>query len=140
MGYSTYNKRRFQGDKPVNEGDIYDLEIEGIGTKGDGIGKIKGFVVIVPGVKVGEKVKVKITAVRGKVAFGEVAGKADSAPKSKDKKKEVPKAKEEDKVSDSEDEDSEEEVSESEDSEEEVSESEDSEEEVSDSEDEEPKQ
>ena len=80
MAYSRYNRTRFEGEKPVTEGKTYDLEIESTGTKGDGIGKIQGFVVIVPGAKEGQKVKVKIDAVRGKVAFGTLVGDADSAP------------------------------------------------------------
>ena len=60
-----------------NKGEIYDVEIEGIGEKGDGIAKIKGYVIIVPNVKKGDKVKVKVNAVRGKVSFGEVIGQAD---------------------------------------------------------------
>ncbi len=83
MAYSEYNKRRFQGPKPVNEGDEYDIEIEGIGTKGDGIGRINGFVVITPNAKVGDKVKVKITAVRGKVAFAEIVGQAEAKAEEK---------------------------------------------------------
>ncbi len=74
MAYSKYNRRRFEAEKPVEEGGIYEIEIEATGTKGDGIGKVKGFVVIVPNTKPGQKVKVKIDAVRGKVAFGTVAG------------------------------------------------------------------
>ena len=83
MAYSEYNKRRFQGPKPVNEGEEYDIEIEGIGTKGDGIGRINGFVVITPDAKVGDKVKVKITAVRGKVAFAEIVGQAEAKAEEK---------------------------------------------------------
>src|SRR3989344_4737623 len=67
------------GDIPVKEGDTYDVEIEGIGEKGDGIAKIKGYVIIVPNVKKGDKVKVKVNAVRGKVSFGEVIGQADAS-------------------------------------------------------------
>src|SRR3989344_4924225 len=68
-------KPRF-GQIPVKEGDIYDVTIEGIGEKGDGIAKIQGYVIIVPNVKKGEKVKVKVNAVRGRVSFGEVIGKS----------------------------------------------------------------
>ncbi len=80
MAYSAYNRRRFQGEKPVEEGQEYDITIEGVGSKGDGIGKIKGFVVIVPNTKQGDTVRIKVTAVRGKVAFGEVVGEAKGAP------------------------------------------------------------
>src|SRR3989338_5215367 len=61
-----------QKSVPVKEGQEYDVTIEGIGEKGDGIAKIEGFVIIVPGTQKGQKVKVKINAVRGKVFFGEV--------------------------------------------------------------------
>ncbi len=80
MAYSQYNRRRFEGEKPVNEGETYDIEIEATGAKGDGIGKIKGFVVIIPGAKPGQTVKVKIDAVRGKVAFGTLVGEAEAVP------------------------------------------------------------
>lgn len=71
--------------KPVQEGNVYDITIEGIGSKGDGVGKVQGFVVIVPGVKEGETVKVKINAVRKKVAFGEAVGAGDPAKAAEDK-------------------------------------------------------
>ncbi|MEM2974379.1 MAG: TRAM domain-containing protein [Candidatus Micrarchaeia archaeon] len=57
--------------KPVKEGDEIDLTIEAIGAKGDGIGKIEGFVVFVPGVQAGETVRVRIKEVRGRSAVGE---------------------------------------------------------------------
>jgi predicted RNA-binding protein with TRAM domain len=91
MVYSKYNRRRFEGEKPVNEGETYDIEIEATGAKGDGIGKIKGFVVIIPNAKPGQKLKVKIDALRGKVAFGSIVGEADPAPaeeSAEEKKKE----------------------------------------------------
>jgi len=80
LAYSKYNKRRFEGEKPVQEGETYDIEIIATGAKGDGIGKVKGFVVIVPDAKPGQKIKVRVDAVRGKVAFGTVSGEAASVP------------------------------------------------------------
>jgi len=77
MAYSKYNRKRFEGEKPVKEGESYDVQIEATGTKGDGIAKVKGFVVIIPGAKEGQNVKVKIDAVRGKVAFGTLVGAAE---------------------------------------------------------------
>jgi predicted RNA-binding protein with TRAM domain len=70
-------RRRFGGGrgrfppKPVKEGDEVELTIEAVGAKGDGIGKIEGFVVFVPNAQAGEKVKVRITQVRGRSAVGE---------------------------------------------------------------------
>jgi predicted RNA-binding protein with TRAM domain len=80
-----YNKnRRFgenrggygggRGFAPVNVGDELDLKIEAVGEKGDGIAKIKGFVIFVPNAKQGEEVKVRITKVLRKVGFGEIVG------------------------------------------------------------------
>jgi predicted RNA-binding protein with TRAM domain len=67
-------RRRFSPQEPipVKEGEIYEVTIEGIGEKGDGIAKVQGFVIIVPHTQQGQRVKVKVTAVRGKVSFGEV--------------------------------------------------------------------
>ncbi|MCD6434637.1 MAG: TRAM domain-containing protein [Candidatus Diapherotrites archaeon] len=66
-------KKRFYRPRntPVEEGKEYNVTIEALGSKGDGIAKIQGFVVIVPGTKEEDSVKVKINAVRGSVAFAE---------------------------------------------------------------------
>lgn len=66
---------------PVEEGKTYQIKIEGLGKEGDGIGRVNGFVVIVPGTSVGQTVDVKITKVARKVAFGEVSGSAAPSPK-----------------------------------------------------------
>jgi len=44
---------------PVKEGETYDVSINAVGEKGDGIAKVKGFVLFVPGVKKGDYVKLK---------------------------------------------------------------------------------
>ena len=90
-----YNKRRFgesRGDggyggggrsfAPVNVGDEIELKIEAVGEKGDGIAKVKGFVIFVPNAKQGETVKVKITKVLRKVGFGEIVGSEGSSQES----------------------------------------------------------
>ncbi|MFB6175208.1 MAG: TRAM domain-containing protein [Candidatus Nanohalobium sp.] len=59
-------------DKPVSEGDIVELEIEDLGSKGDGIARVEGFVVFVPGGEVDESYEVEITSVGRKFAFGEI--------------------------------------------------------------------
>jgi predicted RNA-binding protein with TRAM domain len=59
-------------DKPVSEGDIVELEIEDLGSKGDGIARVEGFVVFVPGGEVDETYEVEITSVGRKFAFGEI--------------------------------------------------------------------
>ncbi|MFB6245068.1 MAG: TRAM domain-containing protein [Candidatus Nanohaloarchaea archaeon] len=60
-------------DKPVSEGETVELEIEDLGSKGDGIARVEGFVVFVPGGEVGESYEVEITSVGRKFAFGEIA-------------------------------------------------------------------
>lgn len=59
-------------DKPVSEGDIVELEIDDLGSKGDGIARVEGFVVFVPGGEVDQKYDVEITSVGRKFAFGEI--------------------------------------------------------------------
>lgn len=60
---------------PINVGEEYTGRIDSVGEKGDGIFRVKGFVVFVPNVKRGDFVKVKITKVLAKVSFGEVTEK-----------------------------------------------------------------
>lgn len=62
----------FRGGAPVEEGETYDVTIEDVGKEGDGIARIKGYVIFVPGTKSGDKVKIRVTAVRGRVSFAEV--------------------------------------------------------------------
>ena len=64
---------------PVNVGDEVDVTVEAVGDKGDGIAKIKGFVLFIPNTKEGDNVKVKITKVLRKVGFADVVGDG-SAP------------------------------------------------------------
>jgi predicted RNA-binding protein with TRAM domain len=64
---------------PVKVGDELEIEIEAVGEKGDGLAKKDGFVLFVPGVQAGDKVKVKVTRVLRKVGFAEVVnGEASS--------------------------------------------------------------
>ncbi len=55
---------------PVVAGETYNVSIEGIAKQGDGIAKVEGFVIFVPGTKVGDKVKIKVDKVLRKFAFG----------------------------------------------------------------------
>lgn len=56
---------------PIEEGKTYDVEIEDLGKQGDGIAKIDGFVVFIPGAEKGEKCNVKVTRVLGSCGFAE---------------------------------------------------------------------
>jgi 23S rRNA (uridine2552-2'-O)-methyltransferase len=57
---------------PVKIGEVYELRIESLGRSGDGIALIDGFAVFVKGAKLGEKVLVKIEAVKHNFAFGKM--------------------------------------------------------------------
>ena len=61
---------------PIREGEELDVKIESAGKKGDGIAKVKGFVIFVPNVKEGDQVRIKVTRVLNKVGFGEVIGES----------------------------------------------------------------
>jgi len=58
---------------PVEIGETRYVEIEDIGKQGDGIARVeRGYVIIVPGAEVGERVKVEVTEVKSNFAVGEV--------------------------------------------------------------------
>ena len=58
---------------PVEPGEIRYVEIEDIGKQGDGIARVeRGYVIIVPGADIGERVKVEITEVKSNFAVGEI--------------------------------------------------------------------
>lgn len=68
-----FNRQNFV---PVNVGDEVDVKIEAVGEKGDGVAKVKGFVLFVPNVKEGELVRIRITKILRKVGFAESIGPA----------------------------------------------------------------
>lgn len=74
-------------EAPVKEGEVVDVKIDSVGDKGDGIARVEGFVVIVPGTNKGDEVKVKINKVLRNVGFGEVVGKIEKKKKPKKEKK-----------------------------------------------------
>ncbi|MDY0387650.1 MAG: TRAM domain-containing protein [Methanolobus sp.] len=57
---------------PVDAGETYDVTIEDLAREGDGIARVSGFVIFVPGTSVGDEVTIKVTKVMRKFAFGEV--------------------------------------------------------------------
>jgi len=78
-----FGERRF-GERiniprPVREGEEYDVEINEVGSRGDGIARVKNFVVFVPDTKQGEKAHIKIREVRNRFAIGEKVGAAEES-------------------------------------------------------------
>ncbi|HTY46168.1 MAG TPA: translation initiation factor IF-2 subunit beta [Methanomassiliicoccales archaeon] len=59
-------------EDPIVEGNIYELMIEDVGKKGDGIARKENIIIYVPGTVKGSRVKVKINKKTGTVAFGQV--------------------------------------------------------------------
>ena len=57
---------------PVEAGESYEVTIEDIAKKGDGIARIEGFVIFVPDTSVGDEVTINVTKVTQKFAFAEV--------------------------------------------------------------------
>ena len=55
------------------------MTIDAVGEKGDGIAKKDGFVLFVPGVKQGDRVRIRVTKVLRKVGFAEVVSKGGEA-------------------------------------------------------------
>jgi predicted RNA-binding protein with TRAM domain len=62
-----------QPQPPVEVGEMRYVEIEDLGKQGDGIARVeRGYVIIVPGAEVGERVKIEITEVESNFAYGEI--------------------------------------------------------------------
>ena len=67
-------------EPPVKPGEELDVVIEAIGAKGDGIARKEGFVIFVPGVQKGDKVRIRVIRVLRTVAFAERIGPAKARP------------------------------------------------------------
>ncbi len=71
------SRSRFRPSKPyiqsfpVKENQELEVVIDDIGSRGDGIAKLQGYLIFVPRGKIGERVKVRIVSVGGKFAVAE---------------------------------------------------------------------
>lgn len=61
-----------QEPPPVSVGELYNVAVNAVGGKGDGIARVKGFVLFVANTKKGDYVRVKVTKVLQNVGFAEV--------------------------------------------------------------------
>lgn len=57
---------------PVKSGDELEVTIEDVGSKGDGVAKVEGFTIFVPGTETGNEVTVRIDDVKPRFAFASV--------------------------------------------------------------------
>lgn len=63
----------------IEEGETYELRIDSVGRKGDGIARVDKFMIFVPGTAKGDIVRAKIKKISGTLAFSEVVEKKGSA-------------------------------------------------------------
>lgn len=63
----------------VEEGETYELRIESVGNKGDGIAKVDKYLIFIPNTTKGEVVKAKIKKISGTLAFAEVVERKGKA-------------------------------------------------------------
>lgn len=66
------DEKPYEFQKPVKQGDVLEVKIEDFSERGDGIAKVQGFVVFVPGTQKGEEVKIKVLEVRRKFALAQI--------------------------------------------------------------------
>ncbi len=77
-GYKGFS-RAPAGPKPVTVGEEYDVTISDISRRGDGIAKIEGFIIFVPGTKTGQKIRIKVIEVANRFAKAQIVeGSAES--------------------------------------------------------------
>jgi 23S rRNA (uridine2552-2'-O)-methyltransferase len=62
---------------PVRKGDILDVQIESLGRSGDGIAMVEGFAIIVRKARLGDKLRVRIDAVKPNFAFAQTLERKD---------------------------------------------------------------
>jgi len=73
--------RRPNREPPVEEGDVRQVTIEGLGDQGDGIARVdRGYVVIVPDTEVGDEVEIEIQELHDNFAMGRVVGGREEEP------------------------------------------------------------
>jgi predicted RNA-binding protein with TRAM domain len=65
--------------KPVEVGKEYNVSISDTSRRGEGIARVEGFVVFVPGTKQGDNVRIKVTQVSERFASGQVVQSSDTA-------------------------------------------------------------
>jgi predicted RNA-binding protein with TRAM domain len=65
--------------KPVEVGKEYNVTISDTSKRGEGIAKIDGFVIFVPGTRMGQSVRINVTQVSQRFANGQVVEQTSSA-------------------------------------------------------------
>ena len=60
-----------ENSAPVTVGETYEVSIDDVAREGDGIARVEGFVIFVPGAKVGDNLTIKVNKVMRKFAIAE---------------------------------------------------------------------
>jgi predicted RNA-binding protein with TRAM domain len=68
----SYGRGYGSSPKPVEMGKEYEVQISEVSQRGDGIARIKGFVIFVAGAQAGQKANVRITSVGDRFAKAEI--------------------------------------------------------------------
>jgi|ETNmetMinimDraft_15_1059895.scaffolds.fasta_scaffold11408_2 CRISPR-associated exonuclease Cas4 len=90
-GHDKAGKNRDEGggtpekQSTLKEGDIEEVTITDIGKKGDGLTRVDGRVIFVPGVVKGDRIKIRITKIQRNIAFGAKIGDMEEFDSDKDK-------------------------------------------------------
>ena len=69
--FSYTERRRDYRFKPVKLDEEYEVTIQDVSRRGEGVARIKGFIVFVPNAKAGEKLRVRITRLGSRYAVAE---------------------------------------------------------------------
>jgi len=81
MDERSFSGRGFRGGmfppKPVEVGKEYDVEIQEMSRRGEGIARIQGLVVFVPNTQNGDHVKIRVTRISRRFAEAEVVDKEE---------------------------------------------------------------
>jgi predicted RNA-binding protein with TRAM domain len=78
-----FGRRESRGfiPKPVEVGKEYEVTIEELSSRGEGIARVQGLVIFVPNTKQGDHVKIKVTRISRRFAEAEVVGEPEAASK-----------------------------------------------------------
>src|SRR5260370_27302897 len=66
-------------NKPVEVGKEYNVTISDTSRRGEGIAKIDGFVIFVPGTRMGQSTRIRVTQVSERFANGQVVEQGSSS-------------------------------------------------------------
>ena len=75
-----YLVARSRVDAPVSEGEERSVEVEDVGSEGDGVAKVDGYTIFVPDAEAGETVRVRVEDVKANYAFAARLAGDDGAP------------------------------------------------------------